>query len=167
MIRIAITGPESSGKTTLAIDLSKELNANYAQEYAREYLDKRGGAYSFSDLDNIALGQLNLWSISAPILIADTEMTVLKIWSEDKFGALSELIEQIYSDQHFDHYFLCSPDIPWEPDPLREDPDRRQYLFECYEKELLTHNRPYTLLSGSKEERTKKCIQQLQKLKLI
>lgn len=167
MIRIAITGPESCGKTTLAMDLSKLLNATYAAEYAREYLEKREGIYSFSDLDNVVLGQLNLWETNVDILVADTELTVIKIWSEDKFGHSSSLIDQHYRSQHFDHYFLCSPDIPWEPDPLREDPNRRIILFECYEKELRALNRQYTILQGSKEERIKKSIEQLQKLKLI
>jgi len=167
MIRIAITGPESCGKTTLAMDLSKQLNATYAAEYAREYLEKREGMYSFSDLDNILLGQLNLWKTYGDILVADTELTVIKIWADDKFGSSSSLIDQHYKSQHFDHYFLCSPDIPWQPDPLREDPNRRIMLFECYEKELRALNRQYTILQGSKEERIKKSIEKLQKLKLI
>jgi len=167
MIRIAITGPESCGKTTLAMDLSKHLNATYAAEYAREYLETREGRYSFSDLDNILLGQLNLWKMNGDILVADTELTVIKIWADDKFGSSSSLIDQHYKSQHFDHYFLCSPDIPWQPDPLREDPNRRITLFECYEKELRALNRQYTILQGSKEERIKKSIEKLQKLKLI
>ena len=60
MLRIAITGPESSGKTTLARALSKVLSAVYIPEFARQYLQEKGLKYDQQDLDEIAKGQLNL-----------------------------------------------------------------------------------------------------------
>jgi len=167
MMRIAITGPESSGKTTLAMELSQELGVHSCPEYARAFLDSAKGEYSFSDLDTIASGQVELWQIAIPPIICDTEMTVIKIWSEVKFGKVSPLVMNLYNEQVFDHYFLCAPDIPWEPDPLREDPDQRDWLFQLYENELIRLRRPYTILTGGKKDRIKKSRDVLEKLNLI
>jgi nicotinamide riboside kinase len=84
-------------------------------------------------------------------------MTVIKIWSEYRYNSCSEFIEKAYEEQQFDHYFLCKPDIPWEFDPLRENPDNRDELFELYHNELLGMNRSFTILEGSIEERLKTC----------
>jgi nicotinamide riboside kinase len=167
MIRIAITGPESSGKTTLARDLLEEIGIDSCPEFAREYLNNRQGNYSFSDLDTIALRQVEIWKKATSHLICDTEMTVIKIWSEVKFGKVSPIVMDLYKKQVFDHYFLCRPDIPWESDPLREDPGRREWLFKLYEKELYTLQRPFTILEGSKNNRLKECMNFLQKLNLF
>jgi len=70
------------------------------------------------------------------LLIADTELTVIKIWSEYKYNSCSEFILNSYENQAFDHYFLCKPDIPWEPDPLRENENERDELFQLYLAEL-------------------------------
>ena len=55
---ITIVGPESSGKTTLASQLAAEFGCPWVPEYAREYLEGRGGYYNEADLEVIAEGQL-------------------------------------------------------------------------------------------------------------
>ena len=167
MLRIAVTGPESSGKTTLATELSQELGVDSFPEQSRTFLHSTNGVYSFSDLDTIALGQVQLWQIATPPIICDTEMTVIKVWSEVKFGKVSPLVMNLYHEQVFDHYFLCAPDIPWEPDPLREDRDQRDWLFQLYEKEFIALRRPFTVLTGSKKDRFKKSRDVLEKFNLI
>ena len=39
MLKIIVTGPESSGKTTLCKSLSKHFKIPYSEEFARKYLD--------------------------------------------------------------------------------------------------------------------------------
>ncbi len=155
MIRIAVTGPESCGKTTLCEQLSKETVCVWFPEFARTYLEQRDGAYEKADLDAIALGQAALWNKHARGKLAfyDTDMTVLKVWSEYKYGTCSAVLMQLYEAQQFDHYFLCSPDIPWEADPLREHPHQRIELFEIYKAELTQMNRPFTIVKGNETER--------------
>ena len=60
-----------------------------------------------------------------------------------------------------DHYFLCSPDIPWEEDPLRENPKDRKRLFTLYENNLIEKGWPYSVLKGSVEERKQEVIKSL------
>ena len=38
--RVVLYGPESTGKTTLSIELAKHFNVHWVPEYAREYLQK-------------------------------------------------------------------------------------------------------------------------------
>ena len=97
MRRYAITGPESSGKTTLSQQLAKEFNGEYIPEFAREFLLERKGIYTQKDLDLIAEGQKQLWEkVSKHSLVfCDTEMIVMKIWSEFKYGSCSEKIKEI------------------------------------------------------------------------
>jgi nicotinamide riboside kinase len=79
----------------------------------------------------------------------------MKIWSEYRYQNVSSIIRNAYETQLFDHYFLCAPDIPWEPDPLRENPLNREELFLLYEAELINNKRPYTILKGAIEDRQK------------
>ena len=157
-IKIAFTGPESSGKTTIAKRAAEFFNGICVEEYAREYLMNKLG-YEQKDLDLIAKYQLENWNVEGDLIIADTELTVIKIWSEYRYNNCSEFILNAYKNQYFDHYFLCKPDIPWEEDPLRENPNNRDELFELYLNELKLINRPFTILSGSLESRLNTCKQ--------
>ncbi len=158
MIRIAITGPECSGKTTLSKQLGDRCSIVVIPEFARTYLGFKEGTYEDLDLDIIACEQVNQWNECSQPVICDTELTVLKIWSEVKFTKTSPVIQKLYDEQQFDHYFLCEPDIPWEPDPLREHPDERDQLFVLYQEELTRMNRPFTIISGSVETRMNQCV---------
>jgi nicotinamide riboside kinase len=159
MIRIAVTGPESSGKSTLSSSLASALNGILMPEYARDFLMKTNGLYIQSDLDTIARGQLSMWKgVENEYVICDTEMLVLKIWSTYKYGNCSEFIINSLHAQQFDQYFLCSPDIPWEEDSLREHPLERAKLFEIYRKELIAMQVPFTILEGNHETRMQVCL---------
>jgi nicotinamide riboside kinase len=158
MKRIAFTGPESCGKTTIAKRFATHVDGIYVEEFARTYLEQRNGHYDETDLLTIAQGQWELWNEIKGILVADTEMLVLKVWSEVRFGRTNPVIEAFLNTQDFDHYFLCSPDIPWEPDPLRVHPEQRHELFALYHEKLVALNLPFTVLKGSIEDRLQTCM---------
>lgn len=158
MIKIAITGPESSGKSTLTKFLADYYDAPFCAEYAREYLTIHQGFYIQQDLDKIAAGQQKQWNALQEHKIAfyDTEMTVIFIWSNVKFGSVSPLIENAIEHQTFTHYLLCKPDIPWEDDPLRENQFDRDALFELYLEELSKRKFPFTIIEGDNIKREAK-----------
>ena len=148
-IKIAFTGPESSGKSTLSTWLSKEVNGVYCQEFAREYLSEKN-IYDQDDLVKIAKGQLKIWEEAEenkPI-IADTELLVIEIWSKWKFNVCDDFITSNILKQDFDIYFLCKPDIPWTFDPLRESPNDRDELFKIYYESLINYKFKFFILEG-------------------
>ena len=163
--KISVTGPESSGKTTLARALAQRLNTLWVPEYARLYLQSKGPQYSYEDYLKIAEGQMR-WeqlmeqrlqqsppkaSAKRPPLITDTGALVLKIWGELRFGRYPAYLDQAL--QEYDLFLLCAPDIPFEPDPLREHPHLREKLFEHYLQHLKTLGKPFQIMRGGVEER--------------
>ena len=160
MKRIIFTGPESTGKSTLSIYLAHHFSLNYQAEYAREFLSQTNGLYQFEDLDRIAAEQEKRWKQveECTIQLCDTDYLVLKIWSEYKFGKVSPFIAQGFANQQCAHYFLCYPDIPWEPDPLRVNEHERYELFQLYLAELEAFNCSFTVVKGTFEERVEQCL---------
>lgn len=158
-IKIAIVGPESSGKTTLAQDLVETLDYTLVREYARDYFAQKGSPeYQLQDIVNIAKGQLALENASASPIVCDTTLLVCKIWAEVRFNHCPSWIRKHYSSQHYTHHFLTTPDIPWEPDPLRENPHDRDWLFSLYQNDLEKTQSAYTIISGSQEERLRTAL---------
>ena len=127
-LRIVLYGPESTGKTTLAIELAKKFNTSFVPEFAREYLqekwDKIGEKCNLDDLLEIVKGQLlneNLAIKNAnDFIFCDTNILVTKIWSETHFeGYCDPRIEKYSNILKYDHYFLTDIDTPWDKDDLR------------------------------------------------
>jgi nicotinamide riboside kinase len=158
-IKIAFTGPESSGKTTMAKCMSDHFSCQMINEYARDFLSNNQ-EYGMEDLNTIAREQFKRNNTSDR-LVVDTEMLVMKIWCDEKYDQCSKEIIDLLHNQQMDHYFLCFPDIPWEEDPLRENPNDRNRLFTLYEKHLIHLGWSYTVLRGSIEERKKEVIKSL------
>ena len=172
MFKIAITGPESTGKSTLAEKLAKHFNTDFIPEYSRTYLENFEGQYTENDVVEIAKGQHNLIlkeeKKSPKILIADTEIIVCKIWVEYVFKHSNETIDNILKQQDFDLYLLCDIDLPWVYDPLRENPnlEERKELFEIYRNRLKQMNVrtrhatsiPFEIVRGDNEERVENAI---------
>jgi nicotinamide riboside kinase len=164
MPKIIVTGPESSGKTTLCKALSKHFNLPFSKEYAREYLDALNRDYNQDDLLNIAKGQLQAEN---GIQLLDTDLITLKIWSEYKYGSCDKwILNQIEKQKSENRYYLlCKPDIPWEADPQRESPNDREELFEIYKKEIESLGHDYFIVQG--ENRTENSVSKISPLTSI
>jgi NadR type nicotinamide-nucleotide adenylyltransferase len=163
--KIAIIGPESTGKSILAEDLAAFYNTVFVPEFARNYLSGLGRPYNQYDLLQIAKKQQE-WIFSyqkkaTDYLFVDTELMVIKIWSEFKYKNVHPWIISELNKQTFDLYLLTAVDLPWENDPLREHPNQREKLFKLYEKELQKQNFPYRIVSGTGKNRTLNAIEQL------
>lgn len=160
--RVAIIGPESTGKTWLAKKLASHYNTNMVDEYAREYFKERKYEYTADDLVAIAVGQMKneeyIASISKNIIFCDTDMIVMKIWSEVVFDHVPGLIEKQMKEHLYDLYLLCYPDLKWQPDPLRSNPHNRQYIYELYVNELEQNNLNCRVVKGIGEQRFKNAV---------
>lgn len=164
MDKIIVTGPESSGKTTLCKNIASHFKLSHSKEYARKYLKKIGKEYIQEDLLKIAKGQLNLEKVNK---ILDTDLITIKIWSEYKFGNcdnwILDKIEEQKNEIRF--YLLCKPDIPWESDPLRENPNDRMKLFEIYKMELENLGHKYHIVEG--KDRLQNVIKKIYQLSIL
>ena len=176
MFKVAITGPESTGKSTLAEKLAEHYNTDFIPEYSRSYLENFVGQYTENDVVEIAKGQHNLIleeekKLSAKtqqatsLLIADTEIIVCKIWVEYVFKHSNKVIDEILKQQDFDLYLLCDIDLPWVYDPLRENPnlEERKELFEIYRNTLEQMKVPFEIVSGDNDERVNNAIKVIEK----
>ena len=134
--KIVFTGPESTGKTTAATKYAQEAELPLVAEYARTYLaGKNTGEYRLSDLHKILEGQQkaeNAASAKHKLIVCDTDWLTIHIWALEKYGKRMTPPTDLKSR----HYILCKPDIPWEPDPLRENQEDRDRLFALYEQTL-------------------------------
>ena len=148
MLKVIITGPESSGKTTLCKSLSNHFKIPFSEEYARKYLEKIERNYNEEDLIKIAEAQLKS---EQKLKILDTDLITIKIWSYYKYGSCDKwILEQVEKQKHTKRfYLLCKPDIAWEEDKLRENPKNRMELFEIYKKELENLSHDYYIVEGN------------------
>ncbi len=166
-MKIAFTGPESSGKTSISQAVATKLDAQWFPEYAREYLIERENQYDFEDIAKIALLQEENRTARSKegLKIYDTEGLVLFVWSVFKYQKCSPEVENILYNQSFEHYFICSPKgVPWEYDPLREHPSQREELMEAYLHKMDEMQLPYTILEGTLKERTDLAVEIIRKL---
>jgi NadR type nicotinamide-nucleotide adenylyltransferase len=164
VVRIAITGPESTAKSTLTMELSKYFNGISYPEYAREYFENHPGKYTFEDIENIARKQIGQYHDSetqgADMVFFDTWLIITKVWFQWVYQTHPQWLDNEISDLPMDLYLLCLPDIPWVPDPLREHGgEERVKLFEAYKKELINRNLNFIEVGGEGEERVKNAIQ--------
>lgn len=162
IIKIAITGPESTGKTKLSRDLASHYHSIFVPEYSREYLTKTGGRYRYEDLVKIARGQVSkegqMIKKAKKLLFCDSDLILHKIWSEVRFGKVHHYIIEKILEKRYDLYLLCKPDIAWEEDPLRQNKDDRDALFQLFIDEYENYQLPYFVISGQGDNRLQNAL---------
>jgi len=186
-----IIGPESTGKSTLCRQLAEHFQTFWVPEYAREYLIEHGTDYTYDDLLVIAKGQVALEeecvkklnrqlaignkqtipSRHSPLtthyslVFVDTDMYVMKVWSEFVFGKCHPWILRRILERKYDFYLLCNIDLPWVKDELREYPElaKRQQLYLMYKDILINQTVPWSEISGGYEQRLKQAIEVVNK----
>jgi nicotinamide riboside kinase len=156
-IRLVLTGPESVGKTALTKHLGRYLGVPFALEYARAYLETHGPKYDYALLKRIHRGHRLYQRLAvpskAPIGVLDTDSINYLIWCKFVFGRCHEAIRQAVEAETTHRYLLCFPDLPWEPDPLREHPNARMMLFDLHLREIERLRRPFVVIRGSGQMR--------------
>ncbi|HKK10137.1 MAG TPA: ATP-binding protein [Bacteroidales bacterium] len=169
--KIAVTGPESTGKSAMAEKLAIDLNTVWVPEYAREYIGKLNRPYTSKDIEIIARHQIaledELLTKANGVLICDTDLIVTKIWSDFVFGFCPDWIENEIVNRPYDLYLLMNIDLPWQEDPQREHPDRREELFNNYKFTLEKYQLPYSVISGIGKNRQNNAREVIKSHRLI
>jgi NadR type nicotinamide-nucleotide adenylyltransferase len=165
MFKIAILGPESTGKTALAMSLAEHYNAKWVPEFARQYIENLTNPYTYEDVCIIAQKQIEqelFYENGNPaykdIVFFDTDLIITKVWFEYKFNTVPGFLTERLKQPFFDLYLLCEPDLQWEPDPVREHGKDREFFFEWYKKEIEQTNKPYVIVNGTGNQRIQNAI---------
>ena len=166
IIKIAMFGPESSGKTTLSRQLAEHFDTRWVPEFARQYLeDKLLNANEVcvpEDLLPIAIGQTRLenegLNTANKFLFCDTNLLVTKVYSEAYYEFCDPILDKAAKKHKYDLFFLTNIDLPFEKDELRDSEENRNKFFHIFQNSLIENNKPYILLSGTKQARLKKAI---------
>jgi nicotinamide riboside kinase len=174
IIKIALFGPESTGKTTLAKQLAKYYETEWVPEFARDYLQEKWEenkhicvaddmmpiAYGQTALENQKLASANKY------LFCDTNLMVTKVFSEMYYGFCDPLLNEAALKHEYDLFFLTDIDVPWEKDDIRDTPEGRETVFSVFKQTLIDTKKPFITLSGDKESRLKKAISIIDNLAL-
>ncbi|RZK51717.1 MAG: NadR [Pedobacter sp.] len=160
--KIAIVGPESTGKSTMSKQLAKHYNVPWVPEYARFYCDNLKEPCNLQDETNMFHGQVALEEsvlsmTETDFIICDTTFLTVKIWSDEMFGETPQIVLDGIKKHPYDLYLLLDIDLPWQDDPLRDFPTKREYFMEVWHKELKDLNANYSVISGT-ETRLKNAI---------
>lgn len=167
---IVIVGPESTGKTTLCRELAHYYNTGWVPEYAREYVEKLERPYTYDDVILIAKEQIRAEQEALRhnnLVLFDTDLIITRVWFQEVYNQCPEWVDRAICQSTNKFYLLCHYDLPWQPDPVRENPNNREYLFKEYRHIIESNNFPYFVVTGMGAERTanaRKAIDNILKL---
>ncbi len=161
--RVAIVGPESTGKSLLTAELARHVGEPWVPEYARRYLQRLSRPYTEADVEQMARGQVALEAALGPLarhwLFCDTNLLVVQVWLEYVFGHCPDWIARAWQRPgHYHHHLLMDIDTPWEADPLREHPHARAELMAIYRWHLARSGVPFSVVSGVGEDRLRAAL---------
>lgn len=167
LIKIAVVGPESTGKSTISARLAEHYKTLWVPEYSREYCARLVEPCTWEDEINMFHGQVKaedeLLPKSGKLLICDTTFLTVKIWCEHTFGRAPQEVLDELPKRTYDLYLLMNIDLPWQEDPLREFPHMREHFMEVWRKELEDLHANYTLISGNNEQRLGNAVSAIDK----
>jgi NadR type nicotinamide-nucleotide adenylyltransferase len=167
MIRkIAIIGPECTGKTSLAQQLAEQYSTVWIPEYARTYIESLGKPYTFNDVERIALFQRRqiyaTYSEASQYIFFDTDLIITKVWFEVVYNKVPDWLDSAILNSNFNTYLLCDTSLPWIADNVRENGgEMRETLFTRYKQNIELYGFNYSIITGVGEERLINAIRYL------
>jgi nicotinamide riboside kinase len=176
-LRIAVYGPESTGKTELAGKLAAHFRAPLVAEYARERWDAQG-VLTLEDMlpvakeqwrrEDEAVAQCHLISDMSKIVICDTDALTTMLWSDLLYGTTPEELRRGAEKRckNYALYLLLDIDVPFSPDPQRcfPDPADREKAMRIWRGALDRRSLPYVLIRGDWAERERAAIAAVERI---
>lgn len=157
MIRIALIGPESTGKSTLCEQLATHYHTKWVEEFSRKYIGNLNRNYIEEDVlfcikEQLLLEKKTIEN-SAKIIFTDNEVINGKVWMMDKYSHCPEWIDDEIKNNPYDLYLLTYPDLPFIADEVRENGKRRMYFYDWYKRILDENNFNYAIIKGTGPQR--------------
>jgi len=167
-IRITITGPESTGKSTLAADLAQHYDCVLVTEFSRQYASEKLSPLAAGDVDAIAVGHMEVDDRAAnravALTILDTDLLSTVVYSHHYYGACPQWIEKEAIRRAADLYLLMAIDVPWIADPQRDRGDRREEMVALFESRLQSWALPYVTIRGDWGERRRAAVEAIERM---
>lgn len=160
-----IIGPESTGKTTLCQELAKTTGGDWIPEYARTYIENLKRKYTYDDVIHIAKKQIELeetYNKDVDSLFIDTDLIITKVWLLHVFKDCPAWMDEYLKKSYRKSYLVTYPDLPWEFDPVRENPTLREFFLNWYIEEIKKLGFPFFIIKGNGEQRVKNAISYLE-----
>jgi NadR type nicotinamide-nucleotide adenylyltransferase len=156
LIRICVTGPESTGKTTLARRLAESIGTEWVPEGSRLYAERVGRPLLASDVSPIAREHVTLAEEGAArarergasALVLDTDLLSTVIYARHYYDAVPAWIEDAERARRADLYLLCDVDVPWIPDGVRDRPVDRAAMFQRFHHALTQRGAGLVVIRG-------------------
>lgn len=140
MIKVVVTGSESTGKTTLAEQLGRHYDAPVAEEFVRRYAANRKEPLGFGDHGPIARGQMAAEDAAiaraGPLVVLDTDLVSTVVYCEHYFGRAPAWIVDEARSRAGTLYLLLRPDVPWIADGVRDRGERRDEMHALFARQL-------------------------------
>ena len=158
LLRVAILGAESSGKSTLAAALAERLGTVWVPEYLREFVETHGRVPVAQDQFLIASTQVarerEAGASAHGVLICDTTPLMTVLYSRHYFGGEDGPLAALGASTQYDLTLVTAPDTPWVADGLqRESEAVRQLIYRQLLDELAARRIPHHILQGSLQQR--------------
>lgn len=161
LVRVCLTGPESTGKTTLARRLAERFHTEWVPEGSRVYAEHVGRELTADDVVPIAREHILLADAAAELarragqrlLVLDTDLLSTVVYSRHYYGASPRRVERAERARRADLYLLCDVDVPWLPDGIRDRPENRERMFALFRDALVRRRAHHVLVRGDWEER--------------
>ena len=160
--RIILTGPESTGKSTLTKQLSEYYKMPMISEIARHYVENLDRPYTQKDVIKISRLQINaeqkIIKQNPEMIFLDTDLIVTKVWLMHCYDICPTFIDKYLREYPAHLHLLCYYDIDWEYDPVREQPDLRDYFYNKYLDEINFYKLNVEIIKGTGKERFENAV---------
>ena len=162
MIKVVVTGSESTGKTKLAAQLAKHFDAPMSTEFVRAYAATKTGTLGYADHGPIAHGQIASEDAAiaraTDVVVLDTDLISTVVYCEHYLGECPAWIADAARSRAADLYLLLEPDVPWIPDGVRDRGDRRKEMHALFESTLRDLALRYIRIGGSWDQRFERAV---------
>lgn len=168
MIKVVLTGSESTGKTALARHLGEHFKAPVSEEFVRTYAAQKNTQLGFADHGPIAHGQMAnedaAIALATNLVFLDTDLVSTVVYCEHYFGQCPSWIGEAARSRAADLYLLLQPDVPWLPDGVRDRGDRRDEMHELFATKMRELRLKYVDIGGTWNERLERAVSAVEAL---
>lgn len=170
-LRIAVYGPESTGKSELAVRLARHFGATLVTEYARERWEAQGGL-GLEDMLPVAKEQWRREDEAAArdgrLVVCDTDALTTMLWSDLLYGTSPDELRRGAEKRcrQYALYLLLDVDVPFATDPQRcfPDPADREKCMRVWQGALDRRELPYVVIRGDWAERERTAVAAIEKI---